>query len=105
MAIAVEDKPDGHNVLWQILASADFGVVETDGGRRTLEQPPKSDGDAQDSRLMRLAGMTLAEIENHAIKETLHACGGNRSKTARSLGVSEKTIYNKMKSYRIRETF
>jgi DNA-binding NtrC family response regulator len=49
-----------------------------------------------------LAGMTLAEIERRAIRETLRACAGHRGKAARSLGVSEKTIYNKIKSYQIR---
>ena len=53
---------------------------------------------------MGLAGMTLAEIERHAIIETLRANGGNRSKTARSLKVSEKTIYNKIKRYNLRAT-
>ncbi len=53
---------------------------------------------------MGLAGMTLAEIERRAIMETLDACGGNRSKTARTLEVSEKTIYNKLKKYSLNPT-
>jgi two-component system response regulator HydG len=46
-----------------------------------------------------LAGMTLAEIEKHALIQTLAKCGQNRSKAARMLGVAEKTIYNKMSKY------
>jgi len=49
-----------------------------------------------------LAGMTLAEIERRALIQTLHACKGNRVKTARQLGVSEKTVYNKIKQYNLR---
>ena len=44
-----------------------------------------------------LAGMTLEEIEAQAIIETLDACEGNKAKSARMLGISEKSIYNKMK--------
>ncbi len=48
-----------------------------------------------------LAGMPLADIERLAVIETLRACGGNKVKTARTLGVSEKTIYNKIKQYNL----
>lgn len=44
-----------------------------------------------------LAGMTLADIERRAILETLTASGGNKKAAARSLGIDEKSIYNKMK--------
>lgn len=45
-----------------------------------------------------LAGLTLEEIERRAIVDTLRACGGNRSAAARTLGISERTIYNKIKT-------
>jgi len=44
-----------------------------------------------------LAGLTLEQLERRALVETLRACGGNKAATARSLGVSEKTVYNKLK--------
>ncbi len=44
-----------------------------------------------------LVGKTLADIERDAIVQTLDACRGNKAKTARMLGVSEKSIYNKMR--------
>ena len=46
---------------------------------------------------LRLAGMTLEDIEREAIRETLTNCGGNKAAAARQLGISEKSIYNKMK--------
>ncbi len=46
-----------------------------------------------------LAGHTLAQIEFAAITQTLEHCGGNKAETARRLGISEKSIYNKMKRY------
>jgi len=50
---------------------------------------------------LELAGMSMAEIERMAVINTLRACGGNKAKTARQLGVSEKTIYNKIKQYNL----
>ena len=69
-----------------------------------LSQLRPSGGTSTNSREMGLAGMTMAEIERRAIIETLRECGGNRGKTARSLGISEKTVYNKIKKYRLQTT-
>ena len=44
---------------------------------------------------------TLAEIECMAIEAALVACGGNKAKTARQLGISEKRVYNKMRRHGI----
>jgi DNA-binding NtrC family response regulator len=41
--------------------------------------------------------MTLDEIEKLAIKQTLAHVGGNKARAARELGISEKSIYNKMR--------
>ncbi len=50
---------------------------------------------------MGLAGLSMADIERRAIIETIHSCGGNRAKSAQKLGISEKTIYNKIKQYKL----
>ncbi len=62
--------------------------------------PVFSGGDLPDGS-MGLAGLTLADIERRAIIETIHSCGGNRAKSAQKLGISEKTIYNKIKQYKL----
>jgi DNA-binding NtrC family response regulator len=48
-----------------------------------------------------LVGKTLEEIEREAIIQTLASVGGNKAKTARTLGISEKSIYNKMRRLNI----
>ncbi|MBQ9801357.1 MAG: hypothetical protein IJO40_15665 [Thermoguttaceae bacterium] len=48
-----------------------------------------------------LAGLTLPQIERAAFLETLVACNGCRRLAARKLGVSEKTMYNKIKQYKL----
>ncbi len=45
---------------------------------------------------------TLAEVEQLAIEAALAACNGNKAKTALRLGISEKSIYNKMRRHGMR---
>ncbi|MCR9198568.1 MAG: sigma-54 dependent transcriptional regulator [Planctomycetaceae bacterium] len=45
---------------------------------------------------------TLVELERQAIIDALNQFGGNKAQTARELGISEKSIYNKMKRLGIR---
>lgn len=55
------------------------------------------DAEKADGILKNLAGMTLDDVEKKAIVETLTFVGGNKAKAARVLGISEKSIYNKMR--------
>lgn len=48
-----------------------------------------------------LEGRTLAEIEREAVRSALVANKGKRAPCAEQLGVSEKTIYNLIKRYKI----
>lgn len=57
--------------------------------------------DAPPSPSFGLAGLTLPQIERLAFLETLVACNGCRRLAARKLGVSEKTMYNKIKQYKL----
>lgn len=44
-----------------------------------------------------VAGMKVSDLENKLINKTLAHCGGNKEKTAELLGISVKTLYNKLK--------
>jgi DNA-binding NtrC family response regulator len=44
------------------------------------------------------AGQSLAEIERAHILSTLERCHGNRSAAARALGISRRTLYNKLQT-------
>jgi DNA-binding NtrC family response regulator len=46
-----------------------------------------------------LGGRSLESIERAAIAQTLRQCGGNKSRTARALGISPSTLYEKLKRY------
>ncbi len=46
-----------------------------------------------------LAGRSMAEVERDLIRENLKAFGGNRERTAKVLGIGERTLYRKIKEY------
>jgi DNA-binding NtrC family response regulator len=45
-------------------------------------------------------GMSIAEVERRLITATLEEVGGNKKRAADVLGVSLKTLYNRLKAYR-----
>ena len=47
-----------------------------------------------------LVGVRLEEVERRAIEDNLRACGGNREKTARQLGISSRTLRDKFKKWK-----
>jgi two-component system NtrC family response regulator len=49
-----------------------------------------------------LIGSTLAQLEERVILSTLHHTGGNQAKAAKVLGISDRTLRDKMKRYRSR---
>ncbi|UCF18847.1 MAG: sigma-54-dependent Fis family transcriptional regulator [Gemmatimonadota bacterium] len=46
-------------------------------------------------------GMSMEEIERAAIVATLKAVGGNRRRASEQLGIGERTLYRKLREYRI----
>ncbi len=47
-----------------------------------------------------LAGITLEDIERQAILQTLDSTGGNRTLAAKSLGISDRTLRDKISRYK-----
>lgn len=54
--------------------------------------------------LMAFAEMTLADLERRHITNTLDHLGGNKTRTAKILGITVKTLYNKLHSYGMIQT-
>jgi DNA-binding NtrC family response regulator len=54
-------------------------------------------GDAEPR--LQLAGIAITELERLAITQTLEQCGGNRSRAARKLGISVRTLQRKLHTW------
>ena len=65
------------------------------GGAAGAEAP----GADQDEERARLVGKTVAEVERELIIDTLDHCLGNRTHAANILGISIRTLRNKLKQY------
>jgi DNA-binding NtrC family response regulator len=62
--------------------------------------PPSSAADQTVEALRRiLVGHTIADVERHLILDTLTYCLGNRTHAARILGISIRTLRNKLNEY------
>ncbi|AKU90362.1 sigma-54-dependent transcriptional regulator [Vulgatibacter incomptus] len=62
--------------------------------------PPEMAGGAAQGIMLKLSlGMQLREVEKEYILGSLRQNGGNKARTAERLGISEKTLYNKLNRY------
>ena len=52
------------------------------------------------AQTLKLTGMTIAEMERRLILETLQEMDNNRTRSARQLGISIRTLRNKLAEYR-----
>jgi two-component system response regulator HydG len=59
------------------------------------------EGDAPSAGI--IPGRPLSDLEREAILSTLEMTGGNRTETARLLGISRRTLQYKLKEFKIRE--
>jgi DNA-binding NtrC family response regulator len=83
------------NAVQRAIILADEDI---DADHLPLPQPaaPECGPDAT----MKIAiGTTVAEVERRLILATLADLGGNKDRAARTLGISLKTLYNKLKKY------
>jgi DNA-binding NtrC family response regulator len=56
---------------------------------------------AEPNHVVYRPGMTMAEMEKAAIAAALHESRGNRRRAAEVLGIGERTLYRKIKSYQL----
>jgi len=71
---------------------SESGEVAVVGGERNLAPAPLA--------LRIPVGTNLADVERWMIFATLQKCGGNKTRAAALLGVSLKTLYNRLNAYR-----
>ncbi len=76
------------NVLERVTAFSEKPLLQTEDFRMLLEGSPP------DSTQSGTIGLTLQEVERDAFIRTYLRTGKNKAKTARELGISERSVYN-----------
>jgi two-component system response regulator HydG len=83
-----------------ILAPGDH-VTEKQLPLAIVKEHPEGDRASDPAAPITDGTRTLEAMEKEAIVATLAATDGNKSETARRLGISRKTLHNKLKAYGI----
>jgi len=69
------------------------------GSQPTVIDVLDDDEKAADDQVVYRPGMTMAEVERAAIEAALREHRGNRRRAAEVLGIGERTLYRKLKTY------
>jgi DNA-binding NtrC family response regulator len=79
----------------------DAEALSFNGGQNTAASQPNIDDDAMNDSLETASfiGRTVADVERELIIDTLQHCYGNRTHAAGILGISIRTLRNKLRQY------
>ncbi len=75
-------------------------VIELGESQPVADVLPVGDGEERGAVVYR-PGMTMAEVEKEAIAAALAQHRGNRRKAAEVLGIGERTLYRKIRAYKL----
>jgi DNA-binding NtrC family response regulator len=75
-------------------------VIELGESQPVADVLPSQDQDEAGAVVYR-PGMTMADVEREAISASLSQHRGNRRKAAETLGIGERTLYRKIKAYKL----
>lgn len=78
-----------------VLAQSEY----VDASDLWLEQEAADHSETPDAASAAPADLPLEEVERTAILKTLESTGGNKSETARRLGITRRTLHQKLKKY------
>jgi DNA-binding NtrC family response regulator len=81
------------NVLERATAFSDSTIINAEDIIDVLESPAPA---TRAKQILSEPGLTLHEIEREAFIQTYIRTGKNKAKTARELGISERSVYNLM---------
>ncbi|OHB73488.1 MAG: sigma-54-dependent Fis family transcriptional regulator [Planctomycetes bacterium RBG_13_63_9] len=89
------------NVVESMVVVDYDGLLDADDLPEELAEPAQSAGESSGVSMASLVGKPLQEIERLFIAETLRVTGGNREDAAQMLGIGERTLYRKIKEYKL----
>jgi transcriptional regulator with PAS, ATPase and Fis domain len=84
------------NVIQKAVISCSGDILETEQLSPRIRQYKD-----KDVKIVIRVGMTIGEVEKEMIVRTLEHTGHNRSRASEILGISRRSLYNKMQRYRI----
>lgn len=89
------------NVVERAYILSDGRIVEKDhlSEQVTNVQAHVEESQEEEAEIYKFSQMTLDELERRHICMTLDHLAGNKTKTAKVLGITVKTLYNKLHSY------
>ncbi|MET1754369.1 sigma-54 dependent transcriptional regulator [Novosphingobium sp. RD2P27] len=92
------------DVIHRALLLASGPVIEADAlvlcdGSQILAADPVDGAAANELEIGPLVGRSMADVERELILQTLKRCGGNRTTASTILGISVRTMRNKLKSF------
>jgi two-component system response regulator FlrC len=85
------------NTMHRAILLSGGGMIEPDAVMLSGSKPPQTAASTQGTSLV---GRTVAHVERDLIIETLQHCLGNRTHAATILGISIRTLRNKLQLYR-----
>lgn len=91
-------------VIHRAILLADGPVIGSNAlvlsdGSRILATGSAPDGTGAELEIKSLVGHSMADVERELILQTLKRCGGNRTTASTILGISVRTMRNKLKSF------
>jgi two-component system response regulator HydG len=89
------------NVVESMVVVDYDGLLDMDDLPEELAEPAETSGPPSTASLAGLVGKPLQEIERLFIDETLRVTGGNREDASQMLGIGERTLYRKIKEYKL----
>jgi two-component system, NtrC family, response regulator HydG len=89
------------NVVESMVVVDFDGVLDLDDLPVELAETVEAGTEPSRGSLENLVGRPLEEIERMFIAETLRLTGGNREEAASMLGIGERTLYRKIKEYKL----
>lgn len=82
------------------VSSAGSDSTATTGASTDASPASDTDQAAQDAQIAHLIGRSVADVERELIVNTLDHCLGNRTQASKILGISIRTLRNKLNQYR-----
>ncbi len=97
------DLNEDHAQIIQKLYQNDSSLVTTKDFQKPIVDIRKEEADIQDTEEIIEESLSLEEKEKELIIKALHKHNGKRKYAAQELGISERTLYRKIKEYDLNE--